>query len=130
MTQAGGAIVSFYDETGGVNVVGSGLIDASGVVTAAVTGRHVRLLWYPPESADLGGFRIYRRSPEDPGFVPVAEVPGSEVMFTDREVRPGTEYLYRVVSFSRIDPQRESEAGEAVSAHIDADPGDPPGEEE
>jgi len=38
MTQAGGAIVSFYDETGGVNVVGSGLIDAGGVVTAAVTG--------------------------------------------------------------------------------------------
>jgi len=38
MTQAGGAIVSFYDETGGVNIVGSGLIDAGGVVTAAVIG--------------------------------------------------------------------------------------------
>ncbi len=36
--KAGGAIVSFYDETGGVNVLGSGLIDANGVVTAAVTG--------------------------------------------------------------------------------------------
>ena len=36
-TKAGGAIVSFYDDAGGVNVLGSGLIDANGVVTAAVT---------------------------------------------------------------------------------------------
>jgi hypothetical protein len=36
--KAGGAIVSFYDETGGINVLGSGLIDDSGVVTATVTG--------------------------------------------------------------------------------------------
>ena len=37
-TKVGGAIVSFYNESGGINVVGSGLVDASGVVTAAVTG--------------------------------------------------------------------------------------------
>lgn len=36
--KAGGAIVSFYNSTGGVNVLGSGLTDASGVVTASVTG--------------------------------------------------------------------------------------------
>jgi hypothetical protein len=99
-------------------------------VTAAVTGQHVRLLWYPPDWADLGGFRIYRRSPEDSGFVPVAEVQGSEVMFTDREVRPGIEYLYRVVSFSRIHPQIESETVDPVSARIDANPGSPQEEEE
>jgi hypothetical protein len=37
-TKAGGAIVSFYDETGGIHVLGSGLVDANGVVTAPVTG--------------------------------------------------------------------------------------------
>lgn len=36
--KAGGAIVSFYDETKGINVLGSGLVDGNGVVTAAVTG--------------------------------------------------------------------------------------------
>ena len=30
--------MSFYNTTGGINVVGSGLIDANGVVTAAVAG--------------------------------------------------------------------------------------------
>ncbi|MGD8439681.1 MAG: C25 family cysteine peptidase, partial [Holophagae bacterium] len=38
LAKAGGAIVSFYDDAGGINVVGSGLIDANGVVTATVTG--------------------------------------------------------------------------------------------
>jgi Peptidase family C25/Propeptide_C25 len=37
-TKAGGAIVSFYDDAGGLNVLASGLIDANGVVTAAVSG--------------------------------------------------------------------------------------------
>jgi len=40
--KAGGAIVSFYDDAGGVNVLGSGLIDANGVVTAAVSGDPTR----------------------------------------------------------------------------------------
>lgn len=88
-------------------------------VTAAVTGRHIRLVWYPPESEDLGGFRIYRRSPDDPAFVPVAEVAASEVMYTDREVRPGIDYQYRVMSFSRLDPQRECATGETVSARVE-----------
>jgi hypothetical protein len=35
--KAGGAIVSFYNENPGVNVVGSGLVDANGVVTAEVS---------------------------------------------------------------------------------------------
>jgi len=35
--KAGGAIVSFYTEAGGVNVVGSGLVDGNGVVTAQVS---------------------------------------------------------------------------------------------
>ncbi len=36
--KTGGAIVSFYDETEGINVLGSGLVDGNGVVTAVVTG--------------------------------------------------------------------------------------------
>lgn len=39
LAKAGAAIVSFYDEPGGAaNVLGSGLIDANGVVSAAVSG--------------------------------------------------------------------------------------------
>jgi len=38
LSKAGAAIVSFYNEVGGINVVGSGLIDANGVVTAPVSG--------------------------------------------------------------------------------------------
>jgi hypothetical protein len=38
LAKAGGAIVSFYDGTNGVDVLGSGLIDATGQVTASVTG--------------------------------------------------------------------------------------------
>ena len=41
-TKAGGAIVSFYEDAGGVNVLGSGLIDANGIVTAAVSGDPTR----------------------------------------------------------------------------------------
>ncbi len=42
LAKAGGAIVSFYDDAGGVNLLGSGLIDANGVVTAAVSGDPTR----------------------------------------------------------------------------------------
>ena len=38
LAKAGAAIVSFYNEAGGINVVGSGLIDGNGVVTAAISG--------------------------------------------------------------------------------------------
>ncbi len=55
--KAGGAIVSFYDATGGVNVLGSGLIDATGVVTVAVTGNpthcHIHGQNLVPTSFDL-----------------------------------------------------------------------------
>jgi len=40
--KAGSAIVSFYDDAGGINVLGSGLIDAAGVVTATVSGDPTR----------------------------------------------------------------------------------------
>jgi hypothetical protein len=56
-TKAGGAIVSFYDDAGGVNLLGSGLIDAAGVVTAAVSGDpthcHIHGLNLVPTSFEL-----------------------------------------------------------------------------
>ncbi len=48
--KVGGAIVSFYDETGGVNVLGSGLIDGNGVVSAEVTG--------PPTHCHIHGINL------------------------------------------------------------------------
>jgi hypothetical protein len=38
LAKAGAAIVSFYTDAGGITVVGSGLIDSSGVVNAVVSG--------------------------------------------------------------------------------------------
>lgn len=58
--KAGGAIVSFYTETGGVNVVGSGLVDGNGVVTAAVTGEpthcHIHGMNLVPTAFELQEF--------------------------------------------------------------------------
>jgi hypothetical protein len=99
-------------------------------LTAAVTGRRIRLIWYLPAEGAVGGFRIYRRSGPEAEFVPIAEVPASEVMFTDGSIRAGIDYHYRVVSFSRTDRQRESEAGETVSARVETVDDEPLMEEE
>lgn len=61
--KAGAAIVSFYNEAGGVNVVGSGLIDANGVVQVAVSGDpthcHIHGQNLIPVSFELGDTRIF-----------------------------------------------------------------------
>ncbi|MCU0302901.1 MAG: C25 family cysteine peptidase [Thermoanaerobaculales bacterium] len=55
---ASGAIVSFYEDTGGVNVLGSGLVDAGGVVTAVMSGDpthcHIHGRNLIPTSYELG----------------------------------------------------------------------------
>jgi len=60
LTKTGAAIVSFYDEVGGVNILGSGLIDAGGVVTATVTGEpthcHIHGQNLIPTSFELQAF--------------------------------------------------------------------------
>ncbi len=87
-------------------------------VTLVVTGRLIRVVWYPPDVAGLGGFRVYRREEGREEFVSVAELPPSEVRFTDAAAMPGVRYWYRVVAFSGSDSALESVAGEEVSGIV------------
>jgi hypothetical protein len=95
-TKAGGAIVSFYDDAGGVNLLGSGLIDANGVVTAAVSGDptrcHIHGLNLIPTSFELAAREAGRVSLDGGVFacgdtvtVRVADsnVPGSSLFAID-----------------------------------------------
>ena len=92
----GGAIVSFYDDAGGVNLLGSGLIDANGVVTAAVAGDpthcHIHGLNLIPTSFELAARDAGRVSLDGGVFacgdtvaVRVADsnIPGSSLLTID-----------------------------------------------
>jgi hypothetical protein len=82
----------------------------------------IRVFWFPPESADLGGFRLYRTAD---GMQHLrTELPADATFFVDREVRPGIGYRYSVSAVDRAEPPNES-APSASTEEVAIDEGAP-----
>jgi hypothetical protein len=70
----------------------------------------IRIFWFPPESADLAGFRLYRMTAGERRLL--AEVPGDTGFYVDREVRAGTGYTYLLSAVDGAQPPNESPLSE------------------
>ncbi len=137
--KAGGAIVSFYDGTGGINVLGSGLIDANGVVTAPVSGDpthcHIHGMNLVPTSFELAAREAGRVSLDGAAFacadtvtlrVSDSNIPGSTPATIDTTTAElsvgGTPY---VVTLTEVAADRDIFVGTAVlGTHLTVSHGD------
>ncbi len=152
LAKAGAAIVSFYDSTGGVDVVGSGLIDDNGVVTATVTGDpthcHIHGQNLIPTSFELGAREAGRISLDGAAYacadtvtlrVADSNIPGSSpgtIDTTTAELATGG--ATHTVTLTEVAADRDIFVGTAVlgtdlavgngdtlvATYIDADDGD------
>lgn len=68
----------------------------------------VKLFWEQVTSADLKGYRVYRRSANSTEFNLLAEVGTSSVSYLDKDALPGVRYFYVVTSIDMTEPVNES----------------------
>ena len=64
---------------------------------------HIVLRWAAPDDGSITGYRILRRRPalgEDGLLEYVANTQSTAVTFTDRDVTPGEQHVYRVQAIS------------------------------
>ncbi len=82
----------------------------------------IRIFWFPPESADLAGFRLYRTVAGERRLL--VELPADAGFYVDEEVRSGTGYRY---SLSAVDgavaPNESPLSGATEEARVDAEGG-------
>ena len=97
---------------------------------AAATGTEVTLTWRPVAKGKLRVHRLAAKPPLDGRTTPeagpvVAEVAAGEAAYTDRQVRPGVLYVYRVAAVA--DDGAEGDLSAPVLAVlVDETPPDPP----
>ncbi len=70
----------------------------------------IRIFWFPPESKDLAGFRLYRTVAGERRLL--AELPADTGFYVDEEVRPGTGYSYSLSAVDGARPPNESPPSE------------------
>lgn len=71
----------------------------------------IAIRWAPSRDADLGGYLVLRGTPADVTLLPVTGTPVVETQYLDRDVVPGTRYVYAVVAVdSREPPNRSPES--------------------
>lgn len=78
-------------------------------VRAVSTGTGVKIIWETVAEPDLAGFRIYRRSAQNPKPERIGEVGGAGLSFQD--VKPPKErglWYYSVTAFDQAKPPNES----------------------
>ncbi len=86
-----------------------------GSLQAQPTAEGVRLTWNGG-AGDFRGFRIYRRSGEDPRFAPVADV--AESAWTDHTAEFGKPYTYMVQRIVKLGDRREAESEPSAEVTI------------
>jgi hypothetical protein len=70
----------------------------------------IRIFWFPPESTDLAGFRLYRTAAGERRLL--AELPADTGFYLDQEARPGTGYTYSLIAVDGARPPNESPLSE------------------
>jgi len=87
----------------------------------AVAGQDgIRIFWFPPVSADLARFRLYRAAGDSPSTL-IAELSRDATIHLDTEVSAGVTYTYRVTALDAADPPNESAPSAAVSETVPAE---------
>lgn len=69
----------------------------------------IALRWAANREADLAGYLILRGTPPDVTLLPVTSMPVVESQYLDRDVVPGTRYVYAVVAVDAREPPNVSE---------------------
>ncbi|HYO12445.1 MAG TPA: hypothetical protein VE685_04530 [Thermoanaerobaculia bacterium] len=87
----------------------------SDLVALAEAGR-VRIVWRSGEAADLAGYIVYRRSPEDGDFVRLTAQPIQATEYVDNAVAAGQTYVYRVTAVDQAG--NESDPGGEVRSTL------------
>jgi hypothetical protein len=65
----------------------------------AVAGEgSISLIWEPNVDIDLGGYLVLRGETGSATLQPLTETPIPDARYTDRDVKPGTRYVYAVVA--------------------------------
>jgi len=67
-------------------------------VTAVTAEGAISLIWEPNPEIDLGGYLVLRGEAGSATLQPLTDVPISDARYTDREIVPGTRYVYAVVA--------------------------------
>ncbi len=70
----------------------------------------IRIFWFPPESTDLAGFRLYRTAAGERRLL--AELPADTGFYVDEEARLGTGYTYSLIALDGARPPNESALSE------------------
>jgi len=83
-------------------------------VEAVLTTKGVGLFWSTVGDSDVAGYRIYRRSQEEPKFRRIGPVLVSANSYVDQEVEPGVTYYYRVTSVDKSPAANESKSARDV----------------
>lgn len=96
--------------------------DPPTAVRAVLVAKGVRIFWFPPESADLRGYRLYRTVAAAHRLL--AELPADIGFYVDEEVRPGIGYMYSLSAVDGAQPPNESPRSEATEEiRVDAGAG-------
>ncbi|MFA6499760.1 MAG: fibronectin type III domain-containing protein, partial [Desulfurivibrionaceae bacterium] len=78
-------------------------------VRAVATGTGVKIIWETVAEPDLAGFRIYRRSAQNPTPERIGEVGGAGLSFLDVKPPKGRGvWYYSVTAFDQAKPANES----------------------
>ena len=67
-------------------------------LTAVAGEGSISLIWEPNIDVDLGGYLVLRGEAGSATLQPLTETPIPDARYTDRDVKPGTRYVYAVVA--------------------------------
>jgi hypothetical protein len=92
-------------------------------VRAVAVPGGIRVFWFPPESADLAGFHLYRAMAGKRQLL--VRLPAHSTFHIDEDVTPGVVYTYSVSALDGAEPpneSRSSEPTEEIATEAEAEP--------
>jgi fibronectin type 3 domain-containing protein len=78
-------------------------------VAAVKTDEGIKIFWDKSDTADLGGYRIYRRTADQDRYELLAEVKPQFTLFVDAKAKDGVRYYYAITAIDQATPANESE---------------------
>ncbi len=77
-------------------------------VEVVETGVGIKVFWEKSEAADLGGYRIYRRTADTDNYELLGEVSPEDTLFVDKTAKKDIAYYYAITAIDRAKPPNES----------------------
>lgn len=87
-------------------------------VTAVGTGVGVKIFWDRNDGADIGGYKIYRRSADSDDYILIGDVKPEYTLFVDNKGDDSVRYYYAVTAFDQAkQPNESNKSREATVRH-------------